>query len=339
MVQKTDHKGLDLQPEILLADNLQKSYGKRPALRGLSFSLKAGRVLGFLGPNGAGKTTSIRILTTILEADSGYFFVEGIGSEYPEKIRHRIGVMPESQGFPKQITAFDFLTYFGQLYGQSPRDAKRNAAALLEEVGLQQRARSLVGSYSRGMRQRLGIARTLINNPAVVFLDEPTLGLDPRGQQELLALVRRIAKERNAGVILCSHLLMEVEEVCDDVVILNQGWVVARGSVAEVIGRVERNMLLRNTLRIRVPGEWVAKARKLLKAMPIVKTVNPSGEMEGWLLVELQNLDHSDSAKVYQYNNQILEDLLRAKTPILSYETVGGRLQDVFLHLTEETIV
>ena len=338
MAQKMDHKALDSQPEILLADNLQKSYGKRQALRGLSFSLKAGRVLGFLGPNGAGKTTAIRILTTILEADSGSFFVEGIGSEYPEKIRHRIGVLPESLGFPKQITAFDLLAYFGQLYGQPPREAKQNAAALLEEVGLQQRARSLVGSYSRGMRQRLGIARALINDPAVVFLDEPTLGLDPRGQQELLTLVRRIAKERNAGVILCSHLLAEIEGVCDDVVILNQGQVVARGSVAEVIGRVQRNMILRNTLRIRVPAEWVAKARKLLKAMPIVKSVNPAGEMEGWLLVELQNLANGDAAKVYQYNNQILEDLIHAKMPILSFETASGRLQDVFLHLTEETI-
>ncbi len=338
MAQKTGQKSLDAQPEILVADDLQKYYGKRQALRGLSFSLKAGRVMGFLGPNGAGKTTAIRILTTILEADGGYFFVEGIASEYPEKIRRRIGVLPESLGFPKQITALDFLTYFGQLYGWSPQDAKRQAIALLEEVGLQQRARSLIGTYSRGMRQRLGIARTLINNPAVVFLDEATLGLDPRGQQELLTLVRRIAKERNAGVILCSHLLTEIEGVCDDVVILNQGHVVARGSVADVIGRVEKNMLLRNTLRIRVPAASVASTKKLLKAMPVVKHVTPIGEMEGWLLVELQNPSGSDSAMVYQINNQILADLIRAKIPILSFEAASGRLQDVFLHLTEDAI-
>src|SRR5512138_1922158 len=132
MTQKANHTTLDSQPDILMADNLQKTYGKRQALRGLTFSLKAGRVMGFLGPNGAGKTTAIRILTTILEADSGYFFVEGIGSEYPEKIRSRIGVLPESLGFPKQITAVDFLTYFAQLYGWSPGDAKRQATALLE---------------------------------------------------------------------------------------------------------------------------------------------------------------------------------------------------------------
>jgi ABC-2 type transport system ATP-binding protein len=337
-MQRQDTEDLISSLEILKADNLQKYYGKRLALRGLSFSLKAGRVMGFLGPNGAGKTTAIRILTTILEADSGYFFVDGIGSEYPEKIRSRIGVLPESLGFPKQITAVDFLMYFGQLYGWSTSEARRHAVALLEEVGLQQRARSLVGTYSRGMRQRLGIARALINDPAVVFLDEPTLGLDPRGQQELLALVRKIAKERNAGVILCSHLLTEIEGVCDDVVILNLGQIVARGSVAEVIGRVEKNMLLRNTLRLRVPATSVASVKKLLKAAPLVKHVSPLGEMEGWLLVELQPPSNGDASKVYQINNQILGDLIRAKIPILSFEAAGGRLQDVFLHLTEEAI-
>lgn len=338
MTQRKDIQSSSAHPDILVADDLRKSYGKRQALKGLSFSLRPGRVMGFLGPNGAGKTTAIRILTTILEADSGYFFVEGIGSEYPEKIRRRIGVLPESLGFPKQITAFDFLTYFGQLYGFSAQEAKRQAVGLLEEVGLQQRARSLVGTYSRGMRQRLGIARALINNPVVVFLDEPTLGLDPRGQQELLGLVRRIAKERNAGVILCSHLLSEIEGVCDDVVILNMGQIVARGSVAEVIGRVEKNMVLRNTLRIRVPAASVASVKKLLKAMSLVKQVNPVGEMDGWLLVDVHNPTNGDSAKVYQINNQILSELIRAKTPILSFEAASGRLQDVFLHLTEEAI-
>lgn len=337
-MNRSNRAEVSAQPEILVAHDLQKHYGKRQALRGLSFSLRASRVMGFLGPNGAGKTTAIRILTTILEADSGSFSIEGIGSDQPEEIRRRIGVLPESLGFPKQITALDFLTYFGQLYGFSTQDAKRQAALLLEEVGLQQRARSLVGTYSRGMRQRLGIARALINDPAVVFLDEPTLGLDPRGQQELLALVRRIAKERNAGVVLCSHLLTEIEGVCDDVVILNLGQIVARGSVAEVIGRVERNMLLNNTLKIRVPVDSVAKARKLLKSTPLVKHVAEAGEREGWLHVELQNLSNGDSAKIYQFNNQILSDLIRAKIPILNFEAASGRLQDVFLHLTEEAI-
>ena len=163
---------------LLLAQDLCRSYGPRAALKGLSFSLQAGRVLGFLGPNGAGKTTAIRILTTILEPDSGSFFVDGISSEYPNEIRRRIGVLPEGLGFPKQMTAIEYLTFFGQLYGRTATESKEHSLALIEQVGLQKRAKSLIGSFSHGMRQRLGIARALVNDPVVVFLDEPTLGLD-----------------------------------------------------------------------------------------------------------------------------------------------------------------
>src|SRR3970040_834035 len=234
--------------QILLAEDLRKSYGPRPALRGLSFSLQAGRILGFLGRNGAGKTTSIRILTTMLEPEAGHFTIDGIGSEYPEQIRRRIGVLPENLGFPRQMTGFEYLIYYGQLYGRTAAEAKENALRLLEDVGLQQRGKSLIGSYSHGMRQRIGIARALVNDPVVVFLDDPTLGLDPTAQKELLELVQRIARERNTGVVLCSHLLSEIEGVCDDVVILNVGQIVARGSVAEVIGRVQQNIILRKAL-------------------------------------------------------------------------------------------
>lgn len=338
MKTKSTSTSGNLQPEILIAEDLRMTYGNRLALKGLSFSLRAGRVLGFLGPNGAGKTTAIRILTTILQPDTGSFIIDGIDHKSPENIRRRIGVLPESLGFPKQIRAVDYLTYFGQLYGRSPKDARTIAASLLEEVGLQQRMNSLVGTYSRGMRQRLGIARALINSPAVVFLDEPTLGLDPRGQQELLALIQRIARHRNTGVILCSHLLNEIEEICDDVVILNLGQVVARGTVSEVIGRVQQNVILQNYLRLQVLASSVSKAQKILKAIPNVKSVNPVGEMDGWLRVELSSVANGNKSDVYQMNNKILSDLIKAKIPILSFEAEGNRLQDVFLQLTEETI-
>src|SRR5512144_2773046 len=127
MTQRKDIQSSSAHTDILVADDLRKYYGKWQALRGLSFSLKPGRVMGFLGPNGAGKTTAIRILTTILAADSGSFSIEGIDSRHPEQIRRRIGVLPESLGFPKQIMAIDFLSYFGQLYGLSPSAAQRQA--------------------------------------------------------------------------------------------------------------------------------------------------------------------------------------------------------------------
>jgi ABC-2 type transport system ATP-binding protein len=338
MVKRNDTKSSSSQPEILVAEDLRKSYGPRRALQGLSFSLKAGRILGFLGPNGAGKTTSIRILTTMMEPESGHFVVDGIGSEHPQEIRRRIGVLPENLGFPRQMTGIEYLIYFGQLYGRTAVEAKENALALLEDVGLQQRGKSLIGSYSHGMRQRIGIARALVNDPVVVFLDEPTLGLDPRGQLELLELVQQIARERGTGVVLCSHLLSEIEGVCDDVVILNLGQVVARGTVAEVIGRVQHNIVLSNALRVQVPSDSLAEAQQVLKEIPNIKKVAPIGEMEGWLRLELMEPANGNASKAYQMNNKILGALIRAKIPILSFEAEGGRLQDVFLHLTEESI-
>jgi len=334
-----DSKIASPQPEVLVAEGLQKSYGARHALQGLTFTLKAGRILGFLGPNGAGKTTSIRILTTMMEPESGHFTVDGISSDHPEQIRRRIGVLPENLGFPRQMTGIEYLTYFGQLYGRSPANAREFALAMLEDVGMQQRGKSLIGSYSHGMKQRIGIARALINDPVVVFLDEPTLGLDPRGQQELLELIQRIARERGTGVILCSHLLSEIENICDDVVILSSGQIVARGTVAEVVDRVQRNIVLGNALRIQVPTDFVAKATQALKAaIPNVTKVTPIGEMEGWLRVELIESANGNSEKSHLINNTILGALIRAKIPILSFEVEGGRLQDVFLHLTEEAI-
>lgn len=320
------------QKEVLSAENLNKSYGSRKALHELSFSLCAGRVLGFLGPNGAGKTTSIRILTTIMEPDSGHFVVDGISSSNPESIRSKIGVLPENLGFPRQMTGIEYLVYFGQLYGLTPPEARLNGMRLLASVGLEQRTKSLIGSYSHGMRQRLGIARALVNDPAVVFLDEPTLGLDPRGQQELLALIQRIAKERNTGVVLCSHLLSEIEGVCDDVIILNSGKVVAQGVVKEVVGKVQGNIT-----RVRVPPDTIAAAKETLETLPNVFKVVPNGQMRGWLGIELINFDKVDLENGFD-RNSILEVLIQAKIPILSYEAEGGRLQDVFLQLTEEVI-
>lgn len=333
MIPGKDDDGVRSHTQVLVAEDLRKDYGLRPALRGLSFSLAAGRVLGFLGPNGAGKTTAIRILTTILEPTSGRFYVDGIRSEYPESIRRRIGVLPESLGFPKNITGIEFLTFFGQLHGRTADAARSSALALLEEVGLGHRATSLIGSYSRGMRQRLGIARALVNDPVVVFLDEPTLGLDPRGQHELIGLVRQIARERNAGVILCSHFLSEIEAVCDDVVILSSGRVVAKGTVADVLGQSQGT-----SIRIHVAPPSIAEAEQILETMPYIRRVAPTGEADGWLRVELADHASGVSTQNPYVNNGILEALIRAEIPILSFEAEARRLRDVFLDLTEEAI-
>ena len=339
MNPRGDFKALSPQPEVLVAEGLQKSYGTRRVLQGLTLTLKVGHILGLLGPNGAGKTTSIRILTTMMEPESGHFVVDGIGSEHPQEIRRKIGVLPEKLGFPRQMSGLEYLTFYSQLYGQTTAAAKEIALELLDDVGLHHRGNSQIDTYSHGMKQRLGIARALLNDPVVAFLDEPTLGLDPRGQQELLELIQRIARERGTGIVMCSHMLSEIESICDDVVILNQGQVVARGTVAEVIGKTQQNIVLRNSLRIQIPAHFVARAKQVLKAaMPHVIKVMPLGEMEGWLRVELVGSANGEPETTHVINNSILSALIRAKIPVLSFEVEGYRLQDVFMYLTEAAI-
>jgi ABC-2 type transport system ATP-binding protein len=218
-------------------NGVEKRYGSLVAVADLSFEVAEGEILGVLGPNGAGKTTAIRVLTTILAPTRGTFAVAGIPHTRAAEIRRRIGVLPESAGYPEHQTGEEYLRYHARLYDCSRAGARAVAAVLLDEVGLADRARSLISTYSRGMRQRLGIARALVNEPQAVFLDEPTLGLDPAGQRQMLAIVRRIAQERGATVLLSTHLLAEVEETCSRVLILNRGRAVALGTVAEVAAR------------------------------------------------------------------------------------------------------
>jgi ABC-2 type transport system ATP-binding protein len=229
------------------AHALTKAYRTVAAVQDLSFTAGAGEVIGLLGPNGAGKTTAIRVLTTILAPTAGSFAVAGIPHTRPAEIRRRVGVLPESAGYPEQQTGMEFLRYHARLYGHSRASAQSTSAALLRDVGLGERRSSPIATYSRGMRQRLGIARALVNDPAVVFLDEPTLGLDPAGQEQVLRVIERISREHAATVIVSTHLLAEVEEVCSRVLILNRGRLIADGTVAEIARRAAapRHALLR----------------------------------------------------------------------------------------------
>ena len=201
----------------LEAMGLSKRYGSRSAAEDISFVARSGDVVGLLGPNGAGKTTTIRLLTTMVAPTSGTFRVAGLPPTASAEIRRRVGVLPESSGYPGHQTGREYLGYYGRLYGLDSRTAGRVADRLLADLGLDERAGSPIAGYSRGMRQRLGIARALVHDPAVVFLDEPTLGLDPAGQSQVLAIIRDIAQGRGATVVLSTHTLPEVEEVCSSV--------------------------------------------------------------------------------------------------------------------------
>jgi ABC-2 type transport system ATP-binding protein len=305
---------------------LRKVYGKLVAVEQLTFSLESGSVLGVLGPNGAGKTTAIRMLTTILPPTAGSFAVVGIPSVRPAEIRSRIGVLPEGAGYPERQTGEEYLRFHARLFGRSVEEARSSAARLVEEVGLGRRGKDLIGRYSRGMRQRLGVARALINDPDVVFLDEPTLGLDPAGQRQILGLIRFVTKERGATVLLSTHLLDEVEEVCSHVVILDRGRVVAEGTV----GEVARRAAAPRSARLRVAAEQVDDALTLLSRTPGIVAAGRSTGLPGNLLVQF-------SASGSAGSNAALHALTLAGVPVLSFELDGARLDDAFLSVTSRS--
>ena len=210
-------------------------YGPLVAVDDLSFAVEAGEILGVLGPNGAGKTTAIRVLTTILAPTRGTFSVAGVPHTRPAEIRRRIGVLPESAGYPERQTGEEYLRYHARLYGRA-REARAVARACSRRSGSPTVAGSLIASYSRGMRQRLGIARALVNEPRSSSSTSRRSG-STRPASARSRHVRRIARERGATVFLSTHLLAEVEEICSRVLILNRGRVVAEGTVAEVARR------------------------------------------------------------------------------------------------------
>jgi ABC-2 type transport system ATP-binding protein len=310
------------------AREITKRYGSLVAVRELTFSANAGEILGVLGPNGAGKTTAIRVLTTILEPSSGTFSVAGVPATRPNEIRRRIGVLPESSGYPERQTGEEFLRYHARLFGHSRASARALADELLADVRLAERGRSLIRTYSRGMRQRLGIARALVNEPQVLFLDEPTLGLDPAGQRQILATIRRVADERGATVLLSTHLLAEVEEICSRVLILNRGKLVAQGTVSEVA----RQAGAPRSARLRVPTEEVDRALSALARTPVVDRAEVAGGQLGWLTVTLAQVNGRPPDDLV---HDALRALIDAQVPLLSFELEGARLSDAFLAMTE----
>jgi ABC-2 type transport system ATP-binding protein len=307
---------------------ITKRYGSLVAVRELTFSANAGEILGVLGPNGAGKTTAIRMLTTILEPTSGTFSVAGVPATRPGAIRARIGVLPESSGYPERQTGQEFLRYHARLFGHSRASARALADELLADVRLAERGGSLIRTYSRGMRQRLGIARALVNEPQVLFLDEPTLGLDPAGQRQILATIRRVADERGATVLLSTHLLAEVEEICSRVLILNRGRLVAQGTVAEVA----RQAGAPRSARLRVPTEEVDRALSALAQTAVVDRAEAAGGPLGWLTVTLAQ---GNGRPPDDLVHDALRALIDAQVPLLSFELEGARLSDAFLAMTE----
>jgi ABC-2 type transport system ATP-binding protein len=257
-------------PPAIQLENLSKTYGRGKqavqALKNVNLQVPPGLVFGFLGPNGAGKTTTIRILMDLIRPTQGTARIHGKSSRSNPEVFSRVGAMVESPNFYEYLNGFDNLSVLARtanLY-----DPKR-LNDILAYVGLADKAHRPVSGYSMGMKQRLGIAAALLGNPDLVLLDEPTNGLDPAGIQEMRGLIRNLAEKFGKTVFVSSHLLHEVEQICDQVAIINQGEVVQQGSVKELLsnGKSELRLLVKpldKALEIisgkiphRIEEEWI----------------------------------------------------------------------------------
>lgn len=220
---------------VIETTGLAKAYGRQAAVRGLDVAVRPGEIFGFLGPNGAGKTTTLLMLLGLTEPTSGQAKVLGKDPvREPLEVKSRVGYLPEQVGFYRDMTARQNLDYVAALNRIKPQEAENRITRALESVGLAEESDKLVGAYSRGMRQRLGIAELLVKDPALIFLDEPTLGLDPDGINRMLDLIVSLSKERGITVVLSSHLLHQVQRICDRVGIMIKGELVAVGTIDEL---------------------------------------------------------------------------------------------------------
>ena len=221
---------------IISVENLVKKYNGYTALDGLNFTVEDGDIFGFLGPNGAGKTTTIRILTAMIKADSGNVLVDGHDVvKEALAVKRIINALPESNGYYEWMTAYEYLEFFSNLYEE--KASKQDIHKLLEVVGLHGKEGHLIRSYSRGMKQRLGIARALINRPKLLFLDEPTNGLDPKGRRDIHDLLIDLNQKHSTTIFLSTHLLDDVERLCNRIAIINYGKIVRTGELDRIKGK------------------------------------------------------------------------------------------------------
>lgn len=217
---------------------LTKRYEAFTAVDRLTFQVRRGEIYGLLGPNGAGKTTTILMLLGLTEPTSGVARVLGMDpAREPLAVKRRVGYMPDAVGFYDRLTARENLRYTARLNGIDPDAAESDIAGLIEQVGLSSASGKRVGTYSRGMLQRLGIADALLKRPDLLILDEPTMAIDPTGVAEMLDLIASLVRERGIGVLLSSHLLAQAEGVCDRAGIFFAGRLIAEGSVPELAAR------------------------------------------------------------------------------------------------------
>jgi len=217
---------------VIETENVTKVYNRQTAVDNLTLAVEEGEIFGFLGPNGAGKTTTLLMLMGLTEPTGGTARVLGVDpTREPIKVKGMIGYLQENMGFYRDLDGWQSLRFIAELNGLTGEAADERIENALRTVGMLDEARKKVGAYSRGMRQRLGIAEVLVKDPKVAFLDEPTLGLDPDTTNRIIELIERLCREKNMTVLLSSHLLHQVQRICDRIGIMINGRMVAQGSI------------------------------------------------------------------------------------------------------------
>jgi ABC-2 type transport system ATP-binding protein len=221
--------------EAIRVENLVKKFKDVTAVDGISFTVREGEIYGLLGPNGAGKTTTMHILATLLKPTSGRAIVAGFDvTRHPAEVRKKIGIVFQDPSLDNQLTAWDNMYIHGMLYGLSGLELRRKIEDLLEFVELRQYANKLVKYFSGGMRRRLEIARSLLHEPEILFLDEPTLGLDPQTRVKIWDYIMAIKKEKGMTIVLTTHYMDEAEQLCDRIAIMDHGKIIAEGTADEL---------------------------------------------------------------------------------------------------------
>jgi ABC-2 type transport system ATP-binding protein len=301
---------------------LEKLYGDFRALDGLTLEVEPGIVFGFLGPNGAGKTTTIRILTGLAHASAGTAHVAGVDiSRGDGQLARRIGHLPEEPAFYPWMTPAEFLDHVGRIFGSTAAQRKVRTQELLELVGLSEVSNRRIGGFSRGMRQRLGLAQALVNQPEVIFLDEPVSALDPAGRRDVLELITQLKGE--ATIFMSTHILADVERVCDRIGIINHGKMVTSARREDLL---EQYVLPIFEVE-GVPGtESVMRAwQEKLAAFPWFESGNVSDQTARILVRDV------DAARF-----GLLDTIQQAGLAIDRFEVVRPSLEDVFLKLVGE---
>jgi ABC-2 type transport system ATP-binding protein len=307
---------------MITVDGLTKVYGTRTALDHVSFEVPKGEIFGFVGPNGAGKTTTLRILAALLEPTSGRAMIDGADViEHPDQVHDRLGYMPDFFGVYDQLTAAEYLDFYASCYRQPKARRKKITEDLLELVGLSDRRDQAVDTLSRGLKQRLCLARALVHDPAVLLLDEPASGLDPRARVEMREILKEL-QTMGKTIVISSHILPELTELCTMIGIIDHGRMRATGPVQDVI----RQLTTGRRLRIMVLGQK-EEAAAVLKPLPAIhEVVMVNGAIEA-------QYDGDDAAAA-----GILQVLTAAGIKVSAFSQLEGGLEDAFMKATSEDI-